>query len=120
MELEKIINDTQDFMNRVHAIEPQWLEDPSTLVVELSRVVGILAESTLVTEGKRPARPVRLAHNVADVLFMLMSISNYYHIDLEKVWNEWVPQTRTHLYDDEFIKAVRARLATARQQKMIQ
>ena len=122
MELEKVINDTQDFVNRVYALEPQWLEDPSSLVVELSRVVGILAESTLVTEGKRPAhpvRPVRLAHDIADVLFMLISISNYYHIDLEKVWNNWVPQTRAHLYDDEFIKTVRDRLARARQQKTV-
>jgi len=122
MELEKVINDTQDFVNRVYALEPQWLEDPSSLVVELSRVVGILAESTLVTEGKRPAhpvRPVRLAHDIADVLFMLISISNHYHVDIEQVWNNWVPQTRAHLYDDEFIKTVRDRLARARQQKTV-
>lgn len=121
MELEKIVNDTQDFTRRIQEIfGPQWLEDPSTLVAELSRVIGVLAGNTLVTEGKRPAhpaRPVRLTHNIADVLFLLISISNYYHIDLEKAWNAWTPQMLAKLDDDEFIKVIRDRLSRARQQK---
>lgn len=121
MELEKIVNDTQDFTRRIQEIfGPQWLEDPSTLVAELSRVIGVLAGNTLVTEGKRPAhpaRPVRLTHDIADVLFLLISISNYYHIDLEKAWNAWTPQMLAKLDDDEFIKVIRDRLSRARQQK---
>ncbi|MBO0796924.1 MAG: hypothetical protein J2P36_39090, partial [Ktedonobacteraceae bacterium] len=78
MELEKIVNDTQDFTQRIHKVlGPHVFGDPSTLVVELSRVIGVLAESTLVTEGKRPAHPARsprLAHDVADVLFLLIAI----------------------------------------------
>lgn len=121
MELEKIVNDTQDFTQRVHELlGPHVFEDPSTLVVELSRVIGVLAESTLVTEGKRPAHPARsprLAHDIADVLFSLIAISNYYHLDLEKAWNEWLPQTRARLDDDAFVKTVHDRVVRARQQK---
>ena len=101
MELEQIVNDTQDFTRRVQEVfGPQWLEEPATLVVELGRVIGVLAESTLVTEGKRPAhpaRPVRLAHDVADVLFMLIEIGNYYHIDLERAWNELLQESWENL-----------------------
>ncbi len=123
MELEKIINDTRDFTQRVRELlGPQIFEDPSTLVVELSRVIGVLAESILVTEGKRPAhpaRPPRLAHDVADVLFLLIAISNHYHIDLEKAWNAWIPQTHAVLNDEAFVKTIRDRVARARQQKAL-
>jgi hypothetical protein len=119
MELEKIAKDTQNFTQRMHELlGPHVFGDPGTLVVELSRVIGVLAESTLVTEGKRPAHPARsprLAHDVADVLFLLMAISNHYHIDLEKAWNEWIPQTRARLDDDAFVQTVRDRIARARQ-----
>lgn len=74
---------------------PQALEDTSTLVAELCRVVGVLAEGVLVTEGKRPPRPdtsVRLAHDIADVLYMLIEISNHYHIDLEQAWNDTIQE----------------------------
>lgn len=121
MEFEKIVNDTRNFTQRVHELlGPQVFEDPGTLVVELSRVIGVLAESTLVTEGKRPAHPARsprLAHDVADVLFLLIAISNHYHIDLEKAWNAWLPQTHARLNDDAFVKTIRDRLTRARQQK---
>jgi NTP pyrophosphatase (non-canonical NTP hydrolase) len=121
MELENIVNDTQHFTQRIQELlGPHVFGDPSTLVVELSRVIGVLAESTLVTEGKRPAHPARsprLAHDVADVLFLLIAISNHYHIDLEKAWNEWIPQTRARLSDDAFVQIVHDRVARARQQK---
>lgn len=121
MELEKIVNDTQNFTQRVREVfGPQLFEDPSTLVVELSRVIGVLAESTLITEGKRPARParpLRLTHDVADVLFVLIAISNHYHIDLEQAWNDWIPQTQARLNDDAFVKMIHERVTRGRQQK---
>lgn len=118
MELEKLINDTQDFTKHIHELfGAQWLGDTSTQVAELSRVIGVLAESTLITEGKRPARPgvpVRLAHDMADVLFMLISISNAYDIDLAQAWNEWIIQTRARLDNGEFAKLIRDRLSASR------
>ncbi|QBD75427.1 hypothetical protein EPA93_05185 [Ktedonosporobacter rubrisoli] len=121
MELENIVNDTQDFIQRVNElVGPHVSEDPSTLVVELSRVIGVLAESTLVTEGKlpaHPARPPRLAHDVADMLFMLVAISNHYHIDLEKAWNEWILPTRARLDDAAFVQTIHDRVTRTRQQK---
>lgn len=122
MELENMLNDTQHFIQRVQeALGTHVFGEPATLVVELSRVIGVLAESTLVTEGKRPAhpaRPPRLAHDVADVLFLLIAIGDHYHIDLEKAWNEWIPQTHARLNDEAFVKMIRGRLARARQPKV--
>lgn len=118
MQLEKIINDTENFTKAVQKLlGPQMFAGPDTLVAELSRVVGVLAESVLITEGKRPSRPgtsVSLSHDLADVLYMLIAISNTYNIDLEQIWNEWFSQTQVRLTDDEFVKTVRDRLNTAR------
>jgi hypothetical protein len=116
MELGKIINDTENFTRRVQGLlGPQVFGDSSTLVAELSRVVGVLAESTLITEGKRPnTRKVDLGHDMADVLYMLIAISTTYNIDIEHDWNEWIAQTHTRLNDDELIKTIRDRLNAAR------
>lgn len=92
MELEKMVNDTQHFTQRVHELfGPQVFGDATTLVAELCRVVGILSESILVTEKKRPSRPatsVRLAHDIADIQYMVIAISELYHIDLAQAWND--------------------------------
>lgn len=119
MEIEKMVNDTQSFTKRVQELLGSQVHgDAVTLVTDLSRTVGILADSVLVTEKKRLPRQVRLAHDITDVLYMLISISDHYNIDLERVWNEWSQQTRTRLEDDEFIKRIhnRASLPRANQQ----
>ena len=118
MEFEKIVKDTQDFTKHIHELfGAQWLGDASTRVAELSRVIGVLAESVLITEGKRPARPgvpVRLAHDIADVLFLLVSISDVYGIDLAQAWSEWAVQTRGRLDSRELATLIRERLSAAR------
>jgi hypothetical protein len=118
MEIKKMIHDTEQFTKRVHELlGPQVFGDASTLVAELCRVVGVLSEGVLVTEGKRPSRPgtpVYLAHDIADVLYILISISNYYNIDLEHTWNEWVQQTLPRLNDEAFVTMIHERVSLAR------
>jgi len=91
-----MIADTQNFTKSVQAqMGPQIFGDANTLVAELMRVSGFLAEGVLVTEGKRPARAdttVRLAHDIADVLYIMFSISDYYHIDLALAWNDLIQE----------------------------
>jgi hypothetical protein len=121
MEIEKMVNDTRDFTKRVHEqLGPQVFGDTSTLVAELCRTVGVLSESVLVTEGKRPLRSgasVRLAHDIADVLYMLIDLSNHYSIDLEHTWNEMIQETRLRLDDETFVKTIRDRLDAARKRQ---
>jgi hypothetical protein len=118
MEIEKLVDDTRNFTKRVQELlGPQVHGDATTLVADLSRVVGILANSILITEKKRLPRPgedVRLAHDIADVLYILISISDLYHIDLEHIWNEWSQQTQARLNDDEFINLIHGRVSLAR------
>jgi NTP pyrophosphatase (non-canonical NTP hydrolase) len=96
MEIEKMIDDTRHFTKSVQdQLGPQIFSGPQTLMAELCRVSGCLAEGILVTEGKRPARSgttVRLAHDIGDVLFIAIAISDYYHIDLEQAWNDLIQE----------------------------
>lgn len=116
-----MINDTQHFTKCVHELlGPQVFGDASTLVAELSRAVGILSDDILITEGKRPSRPgkpVQLAHHLAEVLYILISISNHYHIDLAHTWNEWVQQTYPRLNDEAFVSMIHERVSLARAQR---
>ncbi|GHO97812.1 hypothetical protein KSF_078600 [Reticulibacter mediterranei] len=91
-----MIEDTRHFTKSVQdQLGPQVFSGPQTLMAELCRVSGSLAGGILVTEGKRPARSgttVRLAHDISDVLYILISISDYYHIDLERAWNDLIQE----------------------------
>jgi hypothetical protein len=101
MEIEKMIDDTRHFTKSVQdQLGPQIFGDGSALIAELVRVSGFLAEAVLVTEGKRPTRTgttVRLAHDITDVLYILISISDYYHIDLERAWNDLIQEAWSNL-----------------------
>jgi hypothetical protein len=96
MEIEQMIADTQHFTKSVQAqVGPQVFGDANTLIAELMRVSGFLAEGVLVTEGKRPLRPgttTRLAHDIADVLYIVLSMSDYYHINLALAWNDLIQE----------------------------
>lgn len=101
MEIEKMIDDTRQFTKSVQdQVGPQIFSGAQTLMMELCRVSGALAEGILITEGKRPTRPgttVRPGHDIADVLYILISISDYYHIDLAQAWNDLLQEGRGNL-----------------------
>lgn len=103
MELEKMINDTQDLSQRLHAVIGPW--DGSLLVTHLAAVVGRLADDVMTIEGKlaMPLEHVRFARNIADALIQLIRISNRYHIDLERAWTELLEEARSGLNNEAFV-----------------
>src|SRR5260370_21129468 len=84
MELEKMINDTQDLSHRLHAVIGPW--DGNLLGTHLVGGVGRLADDVMTIEGKLAlsVENVRLARNIADALIQLIRLSNMYHIALER------------------------------------
>jgi NTP pyrophosphatase (non-canonical NTP hydrolase) len=71
---------------------------PAVMMSELAAEVGTLADSIMITEGHRPPRPeavpLDLADDVADVLFMLLRIADYYSIDLHEAYISMLTSTR--------------------------
>jgi hypothetical protein len=107
MELEKMINDTQDLSHRLDAVIEPW--DGNLLVTHLGGVVGRLADDVMTIEGKLalPVENVRLARNIADALIQLIRLSNMYHIDLERAWTELLEEGRSGLSNEAFVTTVR-------------
>jgi NTP pyrophosphatase (non-canonical NTP hydrolase) len=103
MELEKMINETQELSQRLHAVIGPW--DGILLVTHLAAVVGRLADDVMTIEGKlaMPLEHVRFARTIADALLQLIRISNMYHIDLERAWTELLEEARSGLSNEEFV-----------------
>jgi hypothetical protein len=94
MELEKIVNDTQDLSNRLHAPEVLGPWDPCALVADLAGETGTLAQSILTLEGIAAAPPesAHLTRDIPRLLYMLVNLGNFYRIDLEHAWNEMIQE----------------------------
>lgn len=92
MELEKIVNDTQNLSNRLHAPEALGPWDPCTLVADLAGETGTLAQSILTLEGIAAAPPesAHLTRDMPRLLYMLVNLGNFYRIDLEQAWNNMI------------------------------
>ncbi|HLZ61832.1 MAG TPA: hypothetical protein VKR06_33230 [Ktedonosporobacter sp.] len=107
MELEKMINDTQDLSQRFHEVIGPW--DGSLLVTHMAAVVGRLADDVMTIEGKlaMPVENVRLARNIADVLIQAIRLSNWYHLDLEQAWVELLEEARAGLSDEALVSRMR-------------
>jgi hypothetical protein len=107
MELEMMINDTQELSQRFHVVIGPW--DGSLLVTHLAAVVGRMADDVMTIEGKlaQPLEQVRFARNIADALLQLIRISNAYHIDLERAWTEVLEEGHAGLNNEEFVTMMR-------------
>ncbi|QBD75428.1 hypothetical protein EPA93_05190 [Ktedonosporobacter rubrisoli] len=99
MKLEKIITDTQEVASRLYAPEVLGPWDPSALMADMVGEAGTLAHSVLTVEGIAAAPP-ETAHIELDItrlLFMLVNLSNYYHIDLAHAWKEMIQEGYANL-----------------------
>jgi hypothetical protein len=94
MELENIVNDTQNLSNRLHAPEVLGPWDPCALVADLAGETGTLAQSVLTLEGIAAAPPdsAHLASDIPRLLYMLVNLGNFYRIDLEHAWNDMIQE----------------------------
>ncbi len=107
MELEKMMNDTQELSQHFHEVVGPW--DKSLLVTHLAAVVGRLADDVMIIEGKlaMPRENARLARNIADALIQLIRLSNSYQIDLEQAWKELLEEARSGLGNEALVTMMR-------------
>lgn len=99
MQLEKMLNDTQEISTRLHAPEVLGPWKPGALLADIVGEAGTLVHSLLTVEGISPAPP-ETAHITLDItrlLFMLMDLSTYYHIDLAQAWEELIQEGYVNL-----------------------
>jgi NTP pyrophosphatase (non-canonical NTP hydrolase) len=71
------------------------------MMVELVGEVGTLADEIMLQEGYRATRkadPLRLEDELTDVLFMLVRVADYYHIDLERAYVTMLEMTEAKLH----------------------
>lgn len=99
MKLEQIINDTQEVSTSLYAPEVIGPLDISALMADMVSEAGTLAHSILTIEGIAAAAP-ETAHIELDItrlLFMLVNISNHYHLDLVHAWEDLLQEGYTNL-----------------------
>lgn len=99
MKLEKIITDTQEVASRLYAPEVLGPWDPTALMADVVGEVGTLAHSVLTVEGISPAalETAHISLDVTRLLFMLVNLSNYYHLDLAHAWEDMMREGYAHL-----------------------
>lgn len=65
--------------------------DINTRMVNLSEEVGELAHDVLVAEKSKNDKPhAPLADNLTNLLYELFLIADYYKVDLDKSWGEFI------------------------------
>jgi NTP pyrophosphatase (non-canonical NTP hydrolase) len=99
VQISEMIEKARELISLFEKVEPRvW--GVEAMAVELSEEVGSLADSIMVTEGYRPGREGRqidLEDEIADVIFMLIRIADYYDIDLEQACTRMINRTREKL-----------------------
>jgi NTP pyrophosphatase (non-canonical NTP hydrolase) len=99
MSISELITLTREIIVLFEKVElrPWGIE---TMMNELTGEVGTLADTIMITEGYRQARPTDtpdLQDDIADILFMLIRIADHYHIDLEAAYRQMIAETRGKL-----------------------
>ena len=99
MKLEKIINDIQEVSSRLYAPEVLGPWDPSALMADVVGEAGTLAHSVLTVEGITAAPPetAHIALDITRLLFMLVNLSNYYHLNLTQAWEDLIQEGYANL-----------------------
>jgi NTP pyrophosphatase (non-canonical NTP hydrolase) len=99
MQIAQMLDETRELVALFRQVEPrEWSVE--AMVVELSGEVGSLADSVMIQEGFRRPREVgslALDDDIADILFMLIRIADYYGIDFEEAYRKMVNVTRARL-----------------------
>jgi hypothetical protein len=107
MELEKMMNDTQELSQRFHEEVGPW--DRSLLVTHLAAVVGRLADDVMIIEGKlaMPRENARLARNIADAMIQLIRLGQGYQLDLERAVSDFLEEARQSLENEGLVTTMR-------------
>jgi hypothetical protein len=99
MKLEKIINDTREVSSRLYAPEVLGSWNPDALMADIVGEAGTLAHSVLTVEGIAAAPPetAHIALDITRLLFMLVNLSNHYHIDLARAWENLIQEGHANI-----------------------
>ncbi len=99
MEVSKMVEMTQEITALFDKEVPrQWSIE--AMMTELVAEVGTLADSIMIKEGYRHLRgenELDLEDDVVDILFMLIRIADFYHIDLDQAYPKMIDMTRKKL-----------------------
>jgi NTP pyrophosphatase (non-canonical NTP hydrolase) len=103
----KLIQQTRELQRRFSLINSRtWTIE--TYMIELLGETGSLADSIMLKENYRPIRagqkPVNLADDIVDIIFILVNIADHYGIDLEESYKEMLRVTDEKLSQREKAK----------------
>jgi NTP pyrophosphatase (non-canonical NTP hydrolase) len=116
MKVSEIVEQTREITRLFDQEVGVWSVE--VMVTELVAKVGALADSIMIQEGHRPARPaepIDLEDDIADVLCQLIRLADHYHIDLAQSYQAMLLNTRQKLLarlqqqKDQTKRAVRER-----------
>lgn len=98
MQVSELVAATRELVALFKQIEPRsWGVD--AMLNELTAEVGTLADSVMIVEGYRRGRneDIDLQDDIADILFMLLRIADYYQIDIDTAYLQMVQATKAKL-----------------------
>lgn len=91
-----LINQTRELQKRFDLLNSrEWTIE--TYIIELMGETGSLADTIMLKENYRPIRagqkPVNIADDIVDIIFLLVNIADHYGIDLEEAYKEMLKVT---------------------------
>lgn len=99
MQISELIERTMAVVSLFDQVEPRhW--GVEAMVVELCGEVGTLSDSVMIKEGYRELRDgtkLDIEDDIADIIFMIIRIANYYDINLEESYQRMLDETREKL-----------------------
>jgi NTP pyrophosphatase (non-canonical NTP hydrolase) len=107
MTSKELIEQTRELQRRFSLLNNRtWTIE--TYVIELLGETGSLADSIMIQENYRQHRtgqkPINLADDIVDIIFILVNIADHYGIDLETAYKEMLKVTDEKLKQREQAK----------------
>ena len=99
MNFSEFVKITRELIKLFEKIEPRsWSVE--AMATELAGEVGTLCDSIMIRENFRSQelnRKIDIEDDIADILFMLIRIADYYEIDIENEYKKMINETKEKL-----------------------
>lgn len=96
--MQELSKGTREITTLFDQLVGPW--NATTMMTELTAEIGTLADSVMITEGHRKPRPgevIDLEDDITDVLFLLIRLADYYHINLDIAYHRMLNRTQQKL-----------------------